>query len=413
MDPSILRVFYISAFLVVATLIMLLTRSTTSDVQMSKIPACSPAEEVQRVDRLTADGVVERVGDAVAEELSDFYLLEEAMAFRKVKDRDVAFFVFDTTAIDSRPPGTEAIIPFIRAPSSTEAFVRTALIDHITTPVSISEDQAVFRTARLVDVEDDLDNPDFGRLNMRTRLRSVSQRRAGPFNKCNLRNAKVLDVGANSGYYGLIAAAYGCDVDFYEPQPQCGNWINAQILINNFQANARLISNIIANESTTATTRVRTGCWGTWDTKDTERLSAPNPLTNSVEDTVTVKSVRLDDVYFHRSGLTIVFMKMDVEGFEIPALASMDKMLRARRVERFIVEITPKKWQGIGLSCSDGVAHLKRIMGYGYTAHCASFGSKAMTVGDMDWFITRAVGCGASDGWIQTDCQFGVEVAVA
>merc|ERR1719265_1899987 len=31
----------------------------------------------------------------------------------------------------------------------------------------------------------------------------------------------VLDIGANTGFYGLLALSYGCATVFFEPQPDC------------------------------------------------------------------------------------------------------------------------------------------------------------------------------------------------
>ena len=63
-----------------------------------------------------------------------------------------------------------------------------------------------------------------------------------------------LDIGANAGYYGLYAARkvllkeismcwifyQNCLVRFYEPQPTCRNWIQAAILVNEYQSRTGL-----------------------------------------------------------------------------------------------------------------------------------------------------------------------------
>jgi FkbM family methyltransferase len=45
----------------------------------------------------------------------------------------------------------------------------------------------------------------------------------------------VADVGANAGYYGLIAAAHGHRVIFIEPQPHCLIFLQAAVYLNQFK----------------------------------------------------------------------------------------------------------------------------------------------------------------------------------
>jgi len=44
----------------------------------------------------------------------------------------------------------------------------------------------------------------------------------------------VLDIGANAGYYGLMAAAQGHKVIFLEPQPHCLIFLQAAVYLNQF-----------------------------------------------------------------------------------------------------------------------------------------------------------------------------------
>ena len=46
--------------------------------------------------------------------------------------------------------------------------------------------------------------------------------------------SSVLDIGANHGYYTLMLASFGCQVDAYEPQPKLANLIKESVKINNF-----------------------------------------------------------------------------------------------------------------------------------------------------------------------------------
>ena len=53
----------------------------------------------------------------------------------------------------------------------------------------------------------------------------------------------VLDIGANLGFYSMLAGAHGCRVTAFEPQPGCRNYFQAARARNNFSEEAvRLIS---------------------------------------------------------------------------------------------------------------------------------------------------------------------------
>jgi FkbM family methyltransferase len=49
--------------------------------------------------------------------------------------------------------------------------------------------------------------------------------------------SKVLDIGANHGYYSLMFASMGCKVDACEPQPKLASLIKKATEINNFDIN--------------------------------------------------------------------------------------------------------------------------------------------------------------------------------
>jgi hypothetical protein len=53
----------------------------------------------------------------------------------------------------------------------------------------------------------------------------VEQRRKRP--ECH-----VLDVGANTGFYGLVGMAYGCDATFFDIQRTCVDMVNKSIALN-------------------------------------------------------------------------------------------------------------------------------------------------------------------------------------
>ena len=54
--------------------------------------------------------------------------------------------------------------------------------------------------------------------------------------------ATVLDIGSNEGFFGLLAASWGCRTWMFEPQPSCQAALYTALLLNGFGADvARLI----------------------------------------------------------------------------------------------------------------------------------------------------------------------------
>lgn len=56
------------------------------------------------------------------------------------------------------------------------------------------------------------------------------------------RDSVVLDIGANQGFYSMLAAAHGCRVVSFEPQPECQRGLLAARARNGFtDAQLRLV----------------------------------------------------------------------------------------------------------------------------------------------------------------------------
>ena len=122
----------------------------------------------------------------------------------------------------------------------------------------------------------------FRRLGAECSERRENQPRSAPQSRGRERGSGlVLDIGANSGYYGLTAAAYGCRVVAFEPQPGCHAAISAAIARNGFGARMRLERRPVgAPPSGGVTVRVPArGCWMTASaTTDGPRAQASDAI---------------------------------------------------------------------------------------------------------------------------------------
>lgn len=69
--------------------------------------------------------------------------------------------------------------------------------------------------------------------------------------RCHGHNGRstVLDIGANEGFFGMLAAAWGCLTYFFEPQPSCQAALHASLLLNHFDEDvARVVPLAVSSE---------------------------------------------------------------------------------------------------------------------------------------------------------------------
>ena len=161
----------------------------------------------------------------------------------------------------------------------------------------------------------------------------------------------VLDIGAHEGFYGLLAAAWGCRTYFFEPQPACVTTIAAAILVNGFR-DARLVPRPFGPPELNITVSPSTHCAGQYPRRVGEREHHPMFLDRR-KDTRTVHAVGLREVLGDLDA-PILLAKVDVEGGELGVLQAMMPQLCAGKVLNLVFELTPAWWAQLGESKEHG-----------------------------------------------------------
>jgi FkbM family methyltransferase len=166
----------------------------------------------------------------------------------------------------------------------------------------------------------------------------------------------VLDVGANEGFYALLASAYGCRALSFEPQPRCVAWISWAVAMNRFKHPVKVVNQVVSKDPLSFQVPVNT-CSGmqNYGTSD-----PPNP-----GDLTTVSSVSLDQV-INENDADVLVLHMDVEGAEINVLESGMQHIRTRRVKNIIFEMNPSRWAKYGHSIAYGLSVLETLHTAGY-----------------------------------------------
>lgn len=173
---------------------------------------------------------------------------------------------------------------------------------------------------------------------------------------------RFVDVGANTGYYCLFARQAGVATIALEPVTQ-----TVQVLMQNLRANGMddgvSVLPVAAGEAPGSAV-----IYGLGTGSSLLRGWANNP--DSLAQIVPV--VRLDDVIRPPSGPERMFILMDVEGFEYPALLGAQMLIRADPKPVWMIEIAPV---GAGSAISDHLqATFDMMTAAGYTARRADAG---------------------------------------
>ena len=180
---------------------------------------------------------------------------------------------------------------------------------------------------------------------------------------CESSNNLMLDIGANMGYYGLLATKSGCEALFFDLQNGCQKFCNNAIVLNGFQNSARVVP--FGVESIETIIRIDDGgfiCDGRFPVSAREKRSTGGRP--KVEVSIAPLSKFVD------SKQRIAMMKIDTEGNENRVLQGGLSFFRDKLVDNAIVEITPRVpsfWKGAGTTLDEVVETFRTIASFGYT----------------------------------------------
>jgi FkbM family methyltransferase len=210
----------------------------------------------------------------------------------------------------------------------------------------------------------------------------------------------VLDVGANAGYYGLMALKMGCRALFFDLQPGCHRFINNAIVINQFTNNGRVVPYGVS--STYASFKVPSGqCQGRYPQEAREKnifgqgdaIARVHPLTTFI-------------------GLNqlIAMIKIDTEGNERDVLQGSLHHFSNHLVRNAIVEVSPGAgfWDRLNITRLEVADTFAKVASYGYKLISLWDWTVYNSTQEVHFFVMQA-------NFIQSDVlftidDFGVEV---
>jgi FkbM family methyltransferase len=207
----------------------------------------------------------------------------------------------------------------------------------------------------------------------------------------------VLDVGSNSGMYGLMAIAAGCPTVFFDLQPACNKVVTAALLANGWTDRGLVVAGGLSETSGI----VKASSAGTCDVESGRFPLNVQEAGTADQGDVSVPTEPLAIFIGHDTH--ILLMKVDTEGFEQRVLAGCLPFFERRLIKHAIVEVTPghKAWETRGIDALDVAATFEHIVraGYSFTllgnvADVNEGRGTKMTdpTAVRDWMLARGVG---------------------
>jgi FkbM family methyltransferase len=172
------------------------------------------------------------------------------------------------------------------------------------------------------------------------------------FKKLVKKGMTVVDVGANIGYYTLLAASLtgnGGRVFAFEPDPQNFVLLRKNVALNGYK-NVVPIQEAISNESGKAKLFLDKTNLGA------HSLSEANV---KIDNSITVDTTTIDD-FFKNSNCKIDVIKMDVQGLEVKVLEGMIDTIKTNENLVILTELWPVGLENAGSSAEAFLEKLAR-----------------------------------------------------
>ncbi len=165
----------------------------------------------------------------------------------------------------------------------------------------------------------------------------------------------VLDVGANVGYYGIIASAVvdpaqGGSIHMIEANPDLVTLIEKSIEASNLGSVASVSSYAVSDQSGTMDLHIPQHLWGSsylhgFDEVLQESIEAAQSGPLQLADVMQVEAITLDELVEQRGLDRVDLVKIDIEGHEEQAYAGMSRIIENNRERlRLLIEFSSRQY---------------------------------------------------------------------
>ncbi|KAG2454619.1 hypothetical protein HYH02_000460 [Chlamydomonas schloesseri] len=158
---------------------------------------------------------------------------------------------------------------------------------------------------------------------------------SGRCKKADGSQALFVDVGANFGWFAILAARLGCKVIAFEPVPMFRSFFEYSVHLNDLTSLIDVRARVVSHE-TGKKMKMVVPARGIWGTAGIDGLNIDRAIASS-KDEIEVPSVRLEDEVKQDA----LLLKIDVEGWEWAVVKGADQFLKNFNVENVIMEYSP------------------------------------------------------------------------
>lgn len=184
----------------------------------------------------------------------------------------------------------------------------------------------------------------------------------------------IIDVGANIGYFSLMAASLGHKVISIEPMTRNAYKLHSSIIKNHFENDIVLYQNAVASYGNLQVTLK--------ETHHTNQGNGHMSLSNLKEGIYGidyVNTITIDDVLKEYN--KVLLMKIDVEGLESAVLDGAKHIITTGCVKFIVMEFSPETRTN---QLCNARHMIDTMISHGYTPSDVIFGSKILNATDMD-----------------------------
>ena len=179
-----------------------------------------------------------------------------------------------------------------------------------------------------------------------------------------LPSLSVIDVGVNTGFFTLLAAAHGATVYGFELQRTCLSRVREHLANNPRLSRSVYLFNLgLGQEADVVEDNAKDVCDGSWGHQGLEKVSSSSSSsggTSGSSSSTLTSSIVLPDAVF-QDWWDIALMKVDTEGAEAAILKRFLKYIERGQVRNVVVEVVPAWWPKRGVSVEHGIQVFEQL----------------------------------------------------
>lgn len=161
----------------------------------------------------------------------------------------------------------------------------------------------------------------------------------------------VLDIGANFGYYGLLAGQFTskkkANVILFEANKKLIPYINKSISINWFNEQVKVENLAVSDKNETVVLNVLKDYVGSSSLQTLEELDTymHEKMQLVIEEKMKVQSITIDNYCSQEKIKAVNLIKMDIEGFEEKAYSGMRQIVKKSKDITLFIEFTKDSYE--------------------------------------------------------------------